>query len=804
MHFPKQLQILIILLTLFWPLTACGGGEEAPPPAESTTPVEATTEAAAVEESESVPTEAPAATASLMPATTVNQAVAMIDLRDLAQPDGVTPGQVQAGYLSYQAPLAVAEVADFYRELLTDQGWQEDSEHAYVDETTATLYYTKEGFTLSFSASQMSPDSTLVTLQNHGNVDLQSLPQIADAESGFVFPNILTYFSPTPVVDVVRFTRSELAAQGWLEFVRPNTATADNPESQTRTFIQNGLELTAFVTVAPAQDGKTSVQYSLALLPGDMPAPADATDLEFDKAEPYLAFKTGQTVEALIDFYREAMPTTGWSELPDSASIAPEGALLSFANEADETALMVELIPGADNLTQVTLQGFDAATLADSLAAADEPESGSETEVAEVAAPDSLPAFLLPDDAQEVALDATDLSFTSASDIETLVDFYRQVLAGEGWQESADLSEVDETFAFIEFDRGDEAIYLTLFAAFGPTEVSLDLSEALSLLPAGSLEEEVVTSADPDSDAPTTTIADWPVPPEATEVNLSGETLSYKTDLDLPALAEFYLPTFEEMGLGSSCLEDVADYTSISCSSGSGELSLNFFAFEGFDDTEVEITFTNYAYPLSPSDADSGDSGELTAIDQDGLPLPSDYTGYSSESSPFRSGLSFTSPSPVESLADLLQAELIDRGYEVVDTSEDDPETTIVFDGPEGALRLTLKSGGSETEGHLVSKNAEAAAAAGILPPAGQARVYLINPSEQDLSVLINDQTFDIPAGAGMESPDDAQYLDLRPANYRVTTSAGGSSVNDEITVGTDEVWSLLLDEHGALPLQMY
>jgi len=184
--------------------------------------------------------------------------------------------------------------------------------------------------------------------------------------------------------------------------------------------------------------------------------------------------------------------------------------------------------------------------------------------------------------------------------------------------------------------------------------------------------------------------------------------------------------------------------------------------------------------------------------------LPSDYTGYSSESSPFRSGLSFTSPSPVESLADLLQAELIDRGYEVVDTSEDDPETTIVFDGPEGALRLTLKSGGSETEGHLVSKNAEAAAAAGILPPAGQARVYLINPSEQDLSVLINDQTFDIPAGAGMESPDDAQYLDLRPANYRVTTSAGGSSVNDEITVGTDEVWSLLLDEHGALPLQMY
>ena len=31
-----------------------------------------------------------------------------------------------------------------------------------------------------------------------------------------------------------------------------------------------------------------------------------------------------------------------------------------------------------------------------------------------------------------------------------------------------------------------------------------------------------------------------------------------------------------------------------------------------------------------------------------------------------------------------------------------------------------------------------------------------------------------------------------------------GSSVTDQITIGADETWGLLLDEQGTLPLQMY
>jgi hypothetical protein len=118
-------------------------------------------------------------------------------------------------------------------------------------------------------------------------------------------------------------------------------------------------------------------------------------------------------------------------------------------------------------------------------------------------------------------------------------------------------------------------------------------------------------------------------------------------------------------------------------------------------------------------------------------------------------------------------------------------------------LLVTLQSGG-ETEVALTFKNPSAAKEAGILPPAGQARIYLINFSEDELTVTINDQVFNLAAEVGMESPDDAAKLDLAPGTYEVTTEAGSTTVTDEVTIGADEAWGLLLDELGALPTQIY
>lgn len=413
-----------------------------------------------------------------------------------------------------------------------------------------------------------------------------------------------------------------------------------------------------------------------------------------------------------------------------------------------------------------------------------------------------LPNFPLPEDAQTVEYEATEITFSSPSDIETLVEFYRSALAADGWQEDIDFSQVDDTFAFVEFDRSDESIYLTLISFDSLSEATIDLSEALSWV------GDVGSSTDETGAAgPAYTINDWPAPPEAVEVNLSGEELSYKVAWSLAEVAEFYRPTFELMGLDTGCLDTAITegYTSMSCSISTGDFSLNFFAFEGLDNqSEVEISFTNYA--LSPTDESSsgGDSEELTAVDQNGLPVPSDYTGVSSEDSPFRQNVMFTSPSDIQTLLEFYQTELAARDWQLENTDEAAEMTAQTYSGPDGSLTLTLKSTASETEGNLIVKNSKAAGEAGILPPAGQARVYLINFSDQEITVVLNDQTLKIPAGAGMDSPDDAPKLDLPPNTYAVTTQAGSNSVTDEISVGADEVWSLLLDVQGALPLQMY
>ena len=798
--------IFLLSLSLALLLAACGGGAESEsdsPPAEKTVEQESAQSDNATKPDSSKPQEtganAPEVETAAQQTTTVYQAAQLLDLRDLPLPDGATPMGIEVGYLTYQAPLNVAGVVDHYRPLLTGQGWQENSEQAYVDNTTATLYFAQKGYHLNLSASDMGTGNTLVTLQNNGNIDLAALPQAADAEEGFSAPNTLIYFSPSAVTDVATFTRQELAAQGWHIYTRPNTATADNSDSQSLAFIQNGLELSAFISTAPAQDNKTSVQYAVRLLPLDLPVDDQAVALEFDEHEPFLSYQTSTSRDALTDFYQKQMAAAGWMELPDLTATGEEQVNLAFANDAEQLALLVGLAAAPDNQTQVTLRSLSSE---DMLADAGDTTADTSGDATADSSGD-LSSFPLPADAQSVAYDAAEITFSSPSDVETVVEFYRDFLSADGWQEQTDFSQVDDTFAFVEFDRAGEVIYVTLISFSGSSEATIDLSEAPSL--AGSAgDEETETEITVDPNAPAYTINDWPTPPEATDVKLSGTTLSYKISWDLPTLAEFYLPTFELMELGTSCLEDVGDYTSISCSSSNGYVSLNFFAFEGFDDTEVEIDFTNYAVDSGDDSSGGSGSGELAVIDQDGLPLPNDYTGYSSEQSTFRRGLTFTSPSDIPTLKELYKTELGALGWQATDGSETGGITTLIFSGPEGAATLTLKPSGGETEGSLFIKDSAAAKEAGILPSVGQARLYLVNFSDGELTVQINNQTIKIPAGAGMESPDDAPKMDLAPGSYAVKTTAGGSSVTDEVIVGADEVWSLLLDKQGALPLQMY
>ena len=672
-------------------------------------------EPAAAETAESTTAAEPAANDTeevieVREATTVMAATQMINLRDLPLPDEAELiGPPEAGSLRYQAPIEVAEAADLYRSALADQGWQENAELGYADDTTVSTFFTKADFTLSLSISGMDANNTMVSLINHGNIDLRALPKMADADATTLYysPSSLNYFSPTDVAGVADFTRRELAAQGWREYTRPNTAMADDPEREQLTLIQNGLELSVSIGVAPAQEGKTGVQYSITLLPLDLPMPADVADLEFDKTTFYLSYTTPADFETLFDFYRQAMTNLGWVVIDSIGMMTPERATLFFGNEnVPPFTLVLDLIPSGGQ-TSATLRNYEVDEITE---LSTPPETSSLTEEVEETptetegpqmvgnAGEEIPDFLIPADAQDVVYDADfgDITYTSPSDVETVVEFYRRSLLAEGWQEDEDVAEVDEDFAFIGFDQDEDSIFVDITPSTDITEVTIDVSFASSLV----------------------------------EI-LEGET-----------------------------------------STGGA----------------------------------ASDSGPLSLVEEYETLVPSDYTSLYSESSQFSKMVTLTSPSDIDTLVELYETELPTRGWEYMSDSITN-EATLYFAGGGEELVIHLWPADGETGAEVTVRDPAAAAEAGILPTSGQGRIYLGNMLEEgDAIVTIDGQKITVPPSDPMiDSPDQLQNVDLSPGTYNITATIPDlDEVSEEIDLGADTVWVLMIGPGGLWPLRVY
>ena len=117
---------------------------------------------------------------------------------------------------------------------------------------------------------------------------------------------------------------------------------------------------------------------------------------------------------------------------------------------------------------------------------------------------------------------------------------------------------------------------------------------------------------------------------------------------------------------------------------------------------------------------------------------------------------------------------------------------------------LTLGRKDGETVISLVVKNPEAAVKAGVMPKPGQAKLLITNPSPAEVVLTINKQTIKAAAGSGTKGPDGAM-LDLPPGKYKFSIKLPGQPAHeDELEVGADQIWGLLIGPGGALPLQVY
>lgn len=827
MPYQKLNRILIVSLLplLVWGLSACGGDEaESSSPAEATVAIEATAEAPAKTEGETAaaPTTATEAepgdseqAIELGEPASLMEAAEAIDLREMPTLSATASmGEPEVGSLSYQSSEKIPAVLDFYRPKLVELGWQELPEMAYLEEAVGQLYFTKGDFMLYLGASQMGEDQVMVSLINHGNVDVRALPVYSEAETIYGdSPTSSIYATPAKVAEVVEFTRKELAALGWQEYLRPNTSYADDPNQQSLSFIQNGLELSAFIAVAPAQDGKTTAQYSVRVLSHELPVMAEASQLQFDEHMIYVSYIAPDNAEAVLNFYREKLTGMGYEEAVEAQ--VPDDSLL-FTN--DEMPLLLTVPANSAGQTEVVLRRLEAEELAALTGTAEEDvEAPAEVEPAgDEMAEAGLSAFNLPSPADATAVDfdadLEEITVTSPSDIKTLVEFYREALPAQGWQEEEMFAMVEENIGSLMFEQGEASLNMTLFndGFSGETEISISASG----LAWGDTDTQPTEAGSPDEEDPTAmegqtsfTINDWPIPAEAVDVEIKEDEVSYVIDWDFQAVTDFYAPTFEEWGLGDSCLEFEPGFSSFSCSTGSSEISMSMNMFDNFDDmTEISFTFFGLA-PAEVGDGASAEPAELSLIDEEGVPVPNDFDSFSNSSSQFVQELGGYSAATVTDLVSLYRSELPAQGWtEQADAGETgDDQATLAFEKPESLLIITMSGSGDQTELTLKHKLVAEAEKMGIIPPAGQSRLYMGNMHTEEVTVTINGQATKVAPTDPDAGPEDTMFLDLQPGQHSYTLSIPGlSDQEDSVELGAGESWMMVIGPDGAFALQVY
>jgi hypothetical protein len=78
------------------------------------------------------------------------------------------------------------------------------------------------------------------------------------------------------------------------------------------------------------------------------------------------------------------------------------------------------------------------------------------------------------------------------------------------------------------------------------------------------------------------------------------------------------------------------------------------------------------------------------------------------------------------------------------------------------------------------------------------------NALPAEAAVTIANKTVKVAGGAGAKGPDGPS-LDLPPGKYSYSIRMPNQSVKrDDVEIGADETWGLLIGPGGAMPLQMY
>jgi hypothetical protein len=705
----------------------------------------------------------------------------------------------------------------------------------------------------------MAVVAPLAAKADKGIVDVRTLPRLEGAveDSSRTQSYSMSYGVPTVVAVTSAATKKLLAADGWVQFLRPL-----DEKSSLLTFKKAQQGLNVHFTQGLGRPDQSVVYYTAERITSNVPFPADAADIMFDQHRPYLGCIAPLAFDATLDFFRKEMAAIGWKSLTatDAAARWPNSEL----NEKVENGVRAYY-------THDDGEGFyRQRPIMLTLQRRDDGRTGVEIRVAPFALPSTLEA-----DSEMAGLPRPKPTKTAKSsggsdsvrrqmevavvaELPATLAFYRRELASRNWIEETKGAVVTPDNVTLNFSSAEQTATLTLGRKYDLTVVSLvtqmteaalaararakKQADAKFMSDAAAMAKQVIAADEARrvaqaanlSDAPLRALADSatpvPLPENAEDVKFDGADgrLGFDSGFSVRAIAAFYRGALKSQGWKERpSVINQANMVVMDFSKGGKAFSLTAMQMGpkvkvSADGNGLVMANAKIAAKAAGSGASVSNEPEAKAADEvleaeadSPLPVPGKRTMRSvgtgkmpGSDAPFRRELEASVPATLNSVLVFYRSELGKRGW--LETAEGamvkPDQVQLAFTSPDGPATLKLGRSKGETSINLTQKYPAAAAKADVVPKPGQSKLMFGNIGKSDATVSINKQMIRIAAGAGGPQSPRPPMIDLPPGKYRYALKiAGGPARNNQIEIGAGDTWGLMIGPGGdVLPLQMY
>ncbi len=695
------------------------------------------------------------------------------------------------------------------------------------------------------------PSGYLETLQkeffNSDNVgaslvDVGRLPRVEGAKEDATRTSKESevYSVAGSLADTVAATRQLLARDGWKEYVAPLDA-----HDTLLAFKKGPQGLSVSFTIQVGKNEQTSevttVYYSPTRLRFALAIPADATDVVFDENRPYLSGITAGSTDATMDFYRKELTALGWSPLAaaDAVKQWPNAKL----DEKSANGPVAYFIRGTQRPIVLSLQRRD------------DNKTALEIKVPPFAEPQTLeasqPVFGLPvPKSSKTSGGSGGESEHSAhahvaAEVGTVLEFYRRELTARNWKEETQSAVIKPDEVVLNFTAPEGPAVLKLSHKYDLTIANLVLHlqkpaaakaeaaaqgdsvdallkqaqqmmrEATTDLAAGTRSPAAPSPAPKAAGPALRVLADnkapVPVPDSAEDVEFDGAdgSLEFTTASPLQSVTDFYRTTMKEQGWNSqSSVINNANMVVLNFAKAGKTVSFTLMRMGNTtkvsgEGSALKLAGAKAAAAPAPVQANPED---LEAEESGGLPVPKRHTMSEGTKTPFRRELQASVPLELTDVLGFYRRELgkLNWKEESKGTTIGADSAAVAFTAPEGPAVLRLGRKDGATSVRLMLKDPAAVAKAGIMPKPGQAKVLFgnINPAAE--TITFNSKPVSVAAGVGVKNPD-GPTLDLAPGKYKYSIKLAGKPVqSEEIELGPDEVWGVMIGPGGVLALQAY